>query len=155
MKLKLAILLALLAAAIYPARAQNTVTITGTVEDSTPTVYANGHGTAQLVPTNVQWTINGVPVPALVNIGVLSATGTFSVALTNTSLLDQQASSPRWQFSFSSAPIWNYSQPYVGTQQVYSFTVPALALTSSQSLTSTIQAAASTENVQRSSPLRL
>ena len=62
----------------------------------------------------------------------LDSFGAFSIDLTNTSLIDQQSAQPEWAFSFCS------------NEQVVPqvcFNVPALALTSSQSITTQINAA--------------
>src|SRR5271157_5480436 len=114
-----------------------TVTITGTVTSSSGCPYQSGQGTAKLVSGNgsgpQSWTINGTnPVNPIRPIAGLDSFGSFSVDLTNTALIDQQTAQPEWAFSFCS------------NEQVVPqvcFNVPALALTSSQSITTQINAA--------------
>ena len=111
------------------------VQIGGSVLDPNGTPYYTGK--AQLISGNgsgpQSWTFGGTnPVNPLVTIAGLDAYGNFSVQLMNTSLIDQQSAQPEWQFSFCSAG----SPP-----PIVCFNVPALALTSDQSITGQINAA--------------
>ena len=126
-RLSFILVLTLLAA---PAVAQ-TVVITGTVKDINGSVYINGSGVVNLIPGNQSLVINNTnPVTTPVPIAGLDSFGHFSIALTNTSLIQPASASPQWQFSFCSNPIL--------TKVPICFTMTPLALTSSQDLSSTI-----------------
>ena len=109
------------------------VQITGTVLDPNNVPYQNGSGVAVLVPQNQTWIINGTnPVPSPIPIAQLDSFGKFSISLTNTSLITPSSASPQWQFSFcSSKAVIN---PPI------CFTMTPMALTSSQDISTQIQA---------------
>src|SRR5271157_281865 len=109
-----------------------TVTITGTVSNGA-CAYANGSGHVVLVPQNQQWLVNNTnPVNSPVAINGLDSFGKFSIQLTNTSLIQPASASPQWQFSFC-------SQGY-NNQLPACFTMNAMSLTSSQDISTQIQA---------------
>lgn len=111
-----------------------TVIIQGFVLDPTGKAYQNGSGRAVLVPGNVQWLVNGTnPVPTPVIINALDSFGHFSISLTNTSLIQPTNLSPTWQFSFC-------SQTYSVQPLPVCFTMTPMALTSSQDISTQIQA---------------
>ena len=130
MKTWLTILLLLLA----DVACAQTIMITGTVLDPLGKAYQNGQGVATLVPGNVQWLVNNYnPVPTPVVINELDSFGHFSIVLTNTSLIQPASLSPTWQFSFC-------SQKYDIQPLPVCFTMTPLALTSSQDISTQIQA---------------
>jgi hypothetical protein len=111
-----------------------TVTITGTVVDPNGHAYQNGQGRVVLLPGNVNFLVNNTnPVPSPVVISGLDSFGHFSVSLTNTSIMQPQSSNPTWQFSFC-------SQTYSIQPLPVCFTMTPMALTSSQDISSQIQA---------------
>jgi hypothetical protein len=113
-----------------------TVTITGTVVDPNGHAYQNGQGRVVLLPGNVNFLVNNTnPVPSPVVISGLDSFGHFSVSLTNTSIMQPQSSNPTWQFSFC-------SQTYSIQPLPVCFTMTPMALTSSQDISSQIQAQA-------------
>lgn len=110
------------------------VTITGKVVDPNGNAYYNGK--VQLVSGNgsgaQSWTVGGTnPVNPTVPISGLDGAGNFSVSLYSTAVIDQQTAQPEWQFSFCS-----YGSP----PPVVCFNVPPLALASTQSITTQINA---------------
>jgi hypothetical protein len=112
------------------------ITITGTVADSLGHPYANGSGRVVLVPQAVNWLINGTnPVASPVVISGLDSFGKFSISLPSTSVIAPASSNPQWQFSFTNQSCPN--QPIAA-----SFTMTPLSLTSSQDISTTIQAQA-------------
>jgi hypothetical protein len=111
-----------------------TATITGTVVDPNGHAYQNGQGRVVLLPGNVNFLVNNTnPVPSPVVISGLDSFGHFSVSLTNTSIMQPQSSNPTWQFSFC-------SQTYSIQPLPVCFTMTPMALTSSQDISSQIQA---------------
>jgi hypothetical protein len=127
---KLIFVVACLCSAAYG----QSVTITGQVLDPTGKIYVNGSGVVNLVPGNQTWTINGTnPVNSPVPIAALDSFGRFTVTLTNTSLIQPSTANPQWQFSFCS------NAALTGGSAIC-FTMTPMALTSSQSISSQIQA---------------
>lgn len=114
------------------------ITVQGTVKDSNGNIYQNGSGRAVLVSGNgipSQWTTNtNQTVQDVVPVIILDSFGTFALQLQSTASIDQQTSSPQWQFSFNSNE--NLTGTFIG------FTMTPMALTTSQDITATIQAQA-------------
>lgn len=128
MKIWLTLALVFLATWCFP---QN-VTISGTVSNNS-CAYANGSGRAVLVPQNQQYLVNGTnPVNSPIIINGLDSFGHFSVSLTNTAIIAPQSANPQWQFSFCSQA--------VNGQQPACFTMTPLSLTSTQDISTPIQA---------------
>lgn len=125
-----------------------TVTITGTVSKNS-CAYANGSGRAVLVPQNQSFFVNGTnPVNSPVVISGLDSFGAFSVSLTNTALISPASASPQWQLSFCSQA--------VNGQQPACFTMTPMALTTSQDISTQIQAqAAPIQNCSVGTPITL
>lgn len=112
--------------------AQNCVQVTGQVMDINGSLYSGGSGVFTLVPQNVQWTTGGTnPVKSPLTIAQLDSFGRFSICITPVNAIDQQASNPQWQISFSSAQ-------YTNPTTKYSFTMLPLALSNAQDITAII-----------------
>jgi len=109
------------------------VVITGTVLSPSGQPYSNGNGKAQLQPSNVQWLFGNSPVPSPITIASLDSFGRFSVTLTSTAVIQPQSQGPTWQFSFC-------SQVYASQTQPVCFTMTPMALTTSQDISTQIQA---------------
>lgn len=132
MKLRLAISLLFLS---VMAHAQF-ITIQGTVTDGSGHSYANGSGRVVLVPQNVSFfTNNNQPVQTPLVISGLDSFGHFSISLPSTAIISPQSSNPQWQFSFTNQSCPNQPIPA-------SFTMTPLSLTTSQDISTTIQAQA-------------
>jgi hypothetical protein len=115
--------------------AQNVI-IQGTVRDPNNNAYANGSGKVVLVPQNVQWLVNNTnPVNSPVVISGLDSFGHFSISLTNTGIIAPASMNPQWQFSFC-------SQTYAVQAQQVCFTMTPMSLTTSQDISTQIQAQA-------------
>jgi hypothetical protein len=112
------------------------LTITGTVKDPLGHPYQNGSGRVVLVPQNQQWLINNTnPVTSPVAIGGLDSFGSFSIQLPSTAVIAPSSAGPQWQFSFC-------SQSYQAQPIPVCFTMTPLSLTTSQDISTTIQAQA-------------
>jgi hypothetical protein len=123
------------------------ITVTGTVTDPSGCVYQGGSGRAILQPSNQTWLVNNTnPVQTPIVINNLDAFGKFSVTLTNTSVIQPSSAGPEWQFQFCSNP---------SVKQQLCFTMTPLALTSSQDISTTIQAQAAPLNCSSGSSLNI
>lgn len=130
MKVWVAIVLVFVCGTCWPQFVQ----ISGTVTDGS-CAYANGSGRVVLVPQNQQFLVNGTnPVQSPIPINGLDSFGKFSIQLTNTSLITPASANPQWEFSFCSQP--------VNGQQAACFTMTPMSLTTSQDISTQIQAQA-------------
>jgi len=80
--------------------------VTGTIQDPTGQVYANGTVRANFRPDPTKppgtvYTSGGVPFPQIVT-GVLDATGTFTILVTDYNSIDPPNTSSTWVFTFCS-----------------------------------------------------
>ena len=133
MRQKLLLIVFLVLMGSMPALAQS-VTITGSVVDANGRAYANGTGSVNLLPSATGWTINGTPVAQVVWGLALDGSGSFSISIPSTSAYDQQNESPNYTFNFCSS---TFPVPPYSTKQSC-FSVVALVLTSTQSITTQI-----------------